>query len=104
MERLGLLLAHCGDRFEGRWALECSLAREHLVENRAESKDVAAGVRLFTLQLLGGNIGKRTNQLPLISQCRGHRVFIRRDRPPVFSKTEIEQFRSGAREHDVAGL
>ena len=54
--------------------------------------------------MLGRHIRQRANQLPFAGEGHGHGVLVGRHGPPVFGETEIEQLRSGAREHDVAGL
>ena len=46
-------------RLRGRVAVECSLAREHLVENRAEREDVASGVGRLAFDLLRRHVAER---------------------------------------------
>src|SRR6516162_3419386 len=104
VERLGLLAANRGDRVDGRLALEGSLAREHLVENGAESEDVAAGVCLFTPQLFGRHIRQRANHLRTLSEGHGQGLVIGRHGSPVFGQTEIEQLRPGLGQHNIARL
>jgi hypothetical protein len=49
VENFGSLRVYRGNLIERRLALQRSFSREHLVENGAKSKDVTAGVHLFTL-------------------------------------------------------
>src|ERR1700736_4710774 len=97
----GLLTVYGSDRADVGLTLERSPTREDLVENGAESKDVAAGVRVFTVQLLGGHIGQSANHLRVASKERGHGLFSSCYGLLVFSETEIEQLRPGFGEHDV---
>ena len=103
-ESSGLLMVHCGDGLNVRWALECALSGDHLIENRAEGKDVAAGILPFAFQLLGRHIRQCANYLGLAGEGDGHGLLIGRHGWFVLSETEIEQLRPRFSEHDVAGL
>ena len=54
--RLRLGVHDRGDQAGLTLGLECLLAGDHLVNHRAKSKDVRAGVRVLTIQLLGALI------------------------------------------------
>jgi hypothetical protein len=50
-ERLRFLANYCSNGLGGGLTLERPMARQHLIEHRAESEDIAACVGLFCLQL-----------------------------------------------------
>ena len=85
------------------------LARDHLVQQFAKSKDVGAGIGLFSFQLLGGHVlegsddGAFAGELGLFhrhlgeSSGQGRRTYL-------LGQTEIHEFGAIFREHDVGGL
>ena len=90
--------------------LERLAARRHFVEHGAEGEQIAARVGRLPLQLLRRHVLHRPDDCPF----GGQRTSVRRcGRNPGDPRrrlrvrprqTEIEKFRAGPRQHDVAGL
>ena len=90
-------------------SFERLLARHHIVQKSAESKDVRAGIRLFSFELLGCHVLERSQDRALLGQrlLLRHRGKIRRRRPSTshFRQPEVEELcapRAG--NNNVAGL
>ena len=54
-----------GDQTRVALSLERLLSRQHLVENRTESEDVGARVRVLALELFGGHVLERAQNRAL---------------------------------------
>ena len=54
-----VLFDHAGERDRDVFALECALARQHLVEDHAEGPDVGAPIHGLAPRLLGRHVGGR---------------------------------------------
>ena len=105
VHRLRLALHDRGDQAGARLPLECTLSRRHLVEHRAQRKDVRASVSLGALELLGRHVLKGTDDGAFLGQRFLVRCTIESDGSTRgFSQTEVEQLRTRLREHDVARL
>ena len=94
---------------------ESLLARHHLVEHAAEREDVAAGVGVAALELLGRHVLERPEDraLRVVSGCaplesrrqaRRCRTARLRRRGGELREAEVEQLHARLRQHDVAGL
>src|SRR5438132_4313000 len=86
-----------------RLSLERPPAREPLVEHRAKCKYVTAGISLIACQLFGGHVLYCAYDRARASEGHGRGLFIGRHLLK-FGETEVEQLRSGLREHDVCGF
>jgi hypothetical protein len=87
--------------------LEWPSSGRHLVEHDAEGKDVGAGVRLASLQLLGRHVRVGAEHGALFCQPDPARA-VQNPRPLLdlvqLREAEIEQLRALPRDHHVAGL
>jgi hypothetical protein len=70
-------------------------ARQHFIEDTAESENVRAGISRFPLSLLRRHVSGRSHQRPFAGECL---VSFPR------GETEIENLHPGFRDHDVAGF
>jgi hypothetical protein len=85
-----------------RLALEGLLPGQHLVEDAAKRKDIAAVVDRLALGLFGGDIGYRAGEMAF---NRGRKAVLLRARVVVLGEPEIQDFdRALAGYHDVIGL
>ncbi len=81
----------------------------HSVENRAQGEDVRPLVHHLSLELFGGHVRRRTEDLPVRGQKIGFEKGIEADRlrllPRNLGEAEIQDFELAlVRHHDVAGL
>ena len=83
--------------------------RDHLVEHRAERKDVGPGIAFAAFNLLRCHVLKRAENRTLCREIGGRgregRFGGARDHQRArLRQTEVQQLRAHLREHDVAGL
>src|SRR6266550_3775071 len=83
---------------------ECAFSSRHFIEDRTEREDIGARVGIVPFELFGSHVLKCADDGSLFSE----RLLLRRaadvhrgDRP---RKTEVEQFRSGPRQHHIRGF
>jgi len=105
----GVFLQNRGGHAQLALARESTLAGEHFVEDRAERKDVAARVEFPGFDLLGRHVLEGANDGALLGHGGGSRDgggerCSRSKWERGFCEAEIEELRTGFRDHDVAGL
>ena len=88
-------------------SLEGAPAGQHLVEHRAQRKDVAPPVDVLSIDLLRGHVLERSHPGPFGRQRPGHRL--QPGAPRVggdgrLRQAEVQQLGSRLRQHDVSGL
>jgi hypothetical protein len=103
----GLAFEYRGDDAGRRVPRKRPFTGDHFVEHAAEGEDICPGISRRALQLLRRHVVQGAQQCPCTGQwtqrgelgepCTG-------DLNPRFREAEIEQLRSGLRQHDVAGL
>ncbi len=104
-------LARQDRRHDRDWAcpFERLPGRRHLVEHRAQRKDVAPRVALSALQLLGRHVRHRPQDHPrlrhVLRRGRGRsQALHRRDRNENFGQAEVEKLDSRLRDHRIGRL
>lgn len=106
--RLRFVLQDCGNQAYLRLCRERLFAGHHLVQQRAEGKDVRARIGVFAFDLFGRHVLQRTEDGPFARECcPSRRCGLRREGCGSglgFCQSEVEQLRAGLRQHDVAGL
>ena len=119
VQRRGNQMLRCGDEIRRvlaedgadgvgrRFALEGAPPGEHLVEHRAEGKEVGARIHRLAAHLLGGHVTHRAQHLTRVGiggagPCRREPAI---DRSSLFGQTEVEDLRAAIGRHeDVRGL
>ena len=107
-ERTWLVFQDRTDETRSAAAAEGLPPGHHLVDHRAEGKDVGAGVRRASLDLFGRHVLDRADDgafgRHLREWRRGARCLIRQRTGRLLGETEVEQLCAGLRDHHVAGL
>src|SRR5207244_2011901 len=91
LERLGFLASYCADGRSGGLTLERPLTCQHLVENDAESENIAARVGLFSFQLFRGHVWQRADDVRRVSESHGLGPLIGRLQMLKFRNTKVQQ-------------
>src|SRR5215813_10367711 len=107
-DRSGFLLENCRSDTQVALAGESAPPGEHLVENGAERKNIAAPVEVFAFDLFRGHVLEGADDCAFGGdgsglRCGGSERHVGGE-SDGFCQTEIEKLRTRLGEHDVAGL